>query len=1195
MFTLYLKSIEIQGFKSFPTQTKLTFDKPVTAIVGPNGSGKSNISDAVLWVMGEQSTKMLRSGKMEDVIFGGTLRRPQQNYAEVSLIFDNSDGCLNLDTTEVMLTRRYYRAGESEFYINQSLVRLKEITELLMDTGLGREGYSVIGQGRISEILSLKSKDRRDIFEEAAGISRFRHKKDEAERKLQYTEENLVRIGDRISELDLQVGPLREQAEIAKKYNLLKGEQRGVEISLWLRDLETVAARTEKAESDHLAAIRDMDAAKIEYDEVFEKSEALSEMTAKGDIDAQEMRDTISGTEREKSAVDSNIAVFLSQLEGNTSQIENLKKGLDSHEEQHDGVGVQISDSEKRLEEISNQKSEKDERIEMLDKELRDIIDSSDRSILKHKELISGEQQMQSDYSEKRAELSALAAGAQELYDLEESYKQKLADSKADLNTLEEEQKRGNAELQKAREQVTSLDNILKGLALKVDSRTKKAEASGENLSRLSSEYETLKSRQTLLADMEKEFQGYAKSVKTVMQEHSRGVLKNIHGTVGSLVKTDDTYTLSIETALGGALQNIIVDTEEDGKAAVNLLKRRDAGRATFQPISTVKGNALDESEFQKDDGFVGLACNLVRYDKKYTGIYTYLLGRVVVCESLTDAINIARRHNHRYKIVTLDGQVMNSGGSMTGGSSAGGTGMLSRANELARLATRIEACGNELEKVQREHAELVREKTAAEYERDTAADELRIAREDVKMKELEQTHCEQNLNTAKEAIAALLSDVSTLENRMKQNSVDTDSLKNKISELETELTKIKAEIDEAIIGNEQLQTERERTTAGRSELRAEIAALDAEKESISKALTQLRNLREEMSGSRQLQLDTINSLEADNTQIRAQILEKQREAQELDLKIGAQKERLSAIDSGKLEVEAKRNEINNEIKAITDKYNDKQRKVSALEIKLEGIKGEETLILDRLWSTYELSRSAAVNHGTPIDNVGNAKKRLNVIKRELDDLGVPNLGAIKEYERVSERYEDYTTQRDDVNKAKEDLIKIIEEVTSRMKEIFVREFDIINESFKETFKRLFRGGQASLILEDPEDVLGCGIEIQVQPPGKSLKTITLLSGGEKAFVAIAIYFAILSVRPPPFVVMDEIDAALDDANVVRFSEYMRYMSENTQMIVITHKRGTMEEADVLYGITMQELGVSNILSIDLSEAEKHIVSKANN
>jgi len=1192
VFVLYLKSLEIQGFKSFPTITRLTFDKPITGIVGPNGSGKSNISDAILWVMGEQSTKTLRGGKMEDVIFGGTQRRPQMGFAEVSLILDNSDGSLGIETSEVMLTRRYYRSGESEYYINQSLVRLKDMTELLMDTGLGREGYCIIGQGRIADILSTKSKDRREIFEEAAGISRYRHRKDESERKLQQTEENLLRIGDKISELELQIDPLREQAEVAKRYLLLRDELRGLEISMWLRELEALSTKAEKAETDHRTASYTLDAASQELDDSYKESELLSEMTRDSNIEAESIHDLISASESRHSDVDSAIAVLKTQLESNANQIEHHSQELQNQEDRHDGVSVQITDREDRLSIIASEKSEKDKKMNLLVAELQEITNTSGESAEMHSELLNKEQDIQLKHSDKKSELSALASQAQELFDMDSSVKLELATAKDELKDQVKHHEELGKELNKAQEDAESLKNTIKGLTIKAENRAKKAEQVGENLDRLTFELKTLESRKNLLTEMEKDFQGYSKSVKLVMQENSRGTLKNIHGTVGGLIKTDDTYAIAIETALGYAMQNIIVSTEDDGKAAINFLKRRDGGRATFLPISTVKGNTLSEDTFRNDDGFEGLALNLVSFDQKYAGIYASLLGRVIVADDLNSAVKIAKKHNHKFKIVTLDGQVMNAGGSMTGGSAANTAGVLSRANELGQLSGRIKSCSENLTKVEREHSECVREKNAAEYELSTANAELRTAEEDVIRQQLEATHQKQMLQSIEANIKAFEQELESISKRADVNSNETESLKKMIAELESETETLKSSIEEAIRGHEKLTQERERVNEALADLRAEVAALDAEKDSLTKAVSELCALRDEMFGSRERQLETIDGLKTRNEQICSEILDKERAAATILGDIESHKKRLTKLNHKKLEIEEKRNNLNKATREKNEELLRLQNECSRLEQKKQSIEMEEKQIIDKLWDHYELSRSAAVNAGTPIESIRAAQKRISTIKSEITELGNPNIGAIDEFDRVNTRYDFLTSQRDDVEKAKTELTSIIDDITAQMRIIFKREFEIINESFERVFKELFGGGRASLILEDPDDVLNCGIDIQVQPPGKSLKTITLLSGGEKSFVAIAIYFAILTVRPPPFVVMDEIDAALDDANALRFADYMRRMSDRTQMIVISHKRGTMEEADVLYGITMQELGVSSLLCVDLDEAEKHMKTK---
>ena len=1188
VFDLYLKSLEIQGFKSFPEKTRLMFEKPITGIVGPNGSGKSNISDAILWVMGEQSTKTLRGGKMEDVIFGGTQRRPQVGFAEVSLILDNSSGRLGLESSEIMITRRYYRSGESEYYVNRALVRLKDVNELFMDTGLGREGYSIIGQGRIAEILSSKSKDRREIFEEAAGISRYRHKKEESERKLQQTEDNLVRIGDKISELELQIDPLREQAETAKKYLMLRDELRGLEISVWLRELDSLLVKATKAETDHASAKASFESTTLELNNVFDESETLSEKMRHCDIEADSTREIISEAESRQNDVDSAAAVLKSQLEGNSVQIERLAEDLQTQDGREDGVRLQINEREERIGEISKSRVSIEERSSALMAQLQEVLDSTGAASARHGELAEQEYTALNRLNDTKSELSALASQAQGLYDIDGSVEQELAAASQSLKNDTSEYNKCLAALDEAREERTSLSNIVDGLALKARNRAVKAESAGEKLNRLSIEAKTLESRRNLLADMEKEFQGYSKAVKLIMQDSSRGALKNIHGTVAGLVSTDDRYTAAIETALGGAMQNIIVDTEDDGKAAINLLKRRDGGRATFLPISTIKGGVLNEKEFSGEPGFEGIALNLVGFDQKYTGIYSNLLGRVIITDDLNNAVKIARKHGYKNKLVTLDGQVINAGGSMTGGSAVSNTGMLSRANELKQLVAGIEAHSAELTSAAKEHAECIREKNAAEYELDTARAELRTAEDELLKQESEEKHRKQLLSAAGDKISSLRKELVSINERIKLNGEMTAAARSRISELEAEIQKIKLLIEEVIRGQERQSEERERINEKLSEIRAESASLEAEKETLIKAVAQLSELRDEMFGSRERQLETIGDLKQRNEKINSEITEKEQLSAQISGEIVSLRNKLSGFNAKKLDIEARRSALN---KTIQEKNNEMlalERECSRLEQKKLAAQMEEKQIVDKLWDTYELSRSAALGAGTAIDSVAEAQRRITAIKRAISELGVPNIGAIDEFDRVNSRYMFLSSQRDDVQEAKAELVGLIDEITSHMRDIFTREFTVINQSFERTFKELFGGGRASLVLEDPNDVLNCGVEISVQPPGKSVKTITLLSGGEKAFVAIAIYFAILDVRPPPFVVIDEIEAALDDANVIRFAGYMRRMSNSTQMIVISHKRATMEEADVLYGVTMQELGVSSILRIDLEEAEKH-------
>ena len=1192
MFSLYLKSIELQGFKSFPEKTRITFDKPITGVIGPNGSGKSNIADAILWVMGEQSTRTLRGGKMEDVIFGGTQRRTQVGFAEVSLILDNSEGRLGLEQTEIMLTRRYYRSGESEYYINRNLVRLKDVNELLMDTGLGREGYSIIGQGRIADILSSKSKDRRDIFEEAAGISRYRHRKEESERKLQQTEENLVRIGDKISELELQLDPLREQAETARKFLMLRDELRGLEISVWLRELESLRIKAEKAEADYAVAKIARDTTESEVDSGFEETEKISDSMRRCDVEADAVRDMIAGEETRKNELDSAVAVLKSQMEGNITQIDQLNVDLQDQSERHDGVGAQISEREDRLREIETEIGLLDAQKSTLDSELLNITNRAEESSAELGSLMRSDNEIKDELSDKKARFSALASQAQELYDAETSVKQEIAAAAESKSALMTEHENCIAELKKAKEETVTQNNIISGLTLKAQNKIEKAAKTGSKLEQINFDLKTLISRRNLLADLEKDYQGYSNAVKMIMQERSRGTLKNIHGTVAGLIKTGDRYTVAIETALGGAMQNIIVDTEEDGKAAINLLKHRDGGRATFLPVSTINGSDLNKKDISADSGFEGIAIDLIEYDKKYSGIYANLLGRVIIADNLNSAVRIAGVNKYRYKVVTLDGQVISAGGAMTGGSSAGNSGILSRANELTQLAERIKALTAEAEKSEKENTECVREKNAAEYELDVARSELRPIEDRLIRLERDEAHHRLLVQASGENTAALEFELELLNKRIHLNTQETKELKDRLSKLEAEALSLQERISEAIRGQETLSFERNRVYESLSELRARRASFDAEYEALTKSVRELSEMRKEMSGDRNRQIEAISGLKTRNNEILAEISENEKASAAISNLIEEYKQRITDIGSRKFELEAKQTGLIKDMQSKNQKMLDLERECSRIEQKKITAQMEEKQIVDKLWDNYELTRSAALGAGQPIDSLSEAQKRISSLKRRISELGTPNIGAIDEYDRVNTRYTFLTSQRDDVENAKKEINSIISDIVAQMRENFLREFNLISEKFEKTFIELFGGGHASLLLEEPDDVLNSGIEIKVQPPGKSLKTLTLLSGGEKAFVAIAIYFAILAVRPPPFVVMDEIDAALDDSNVLRFASYMRKISNNTQMIVISHKRATMEEADMLYGVTMQELGVSNIIRVDLEEAEKHMQSK---
>lgn len=1008
---MYLRALEISGFKSFPERTRLTFERDITAIVGPNGSGKSNISDAILWVMGEQSSRTLRGGKMQDVIFGGTAKRPSMGVAQVSLILDNSAGIFDVDAEEVTITRKYYRSGESEYYINRQQVRLRDVNELLMDTGLGRDGYSIIGQGRIAEIVSGKSAERREVLEEAAGISRYRYRKEEAERRLARTDENLLRINDKIEELELQVKPLKEQAEVAKRYLTLRDELRVAEVSLWMSDLDTLREQSGTLESEYNETKAALEAAKRELQGLYSRSEVLTERMRAKDVEAEARRSELSGAQSRIAEQEARAAALQSRIESSEQNAARM-----------------------------------------------------------------------------RTEMSELTGRVQEIQGQIEAGRARIAEIDAQKKKLEED--------------AQSARNVAEGRRMRIANRERELNELSDELTRQIVELRSTDSRINMLEEMERDYEGFGGAVKAVMREAKRGALRGVHGTVSELLRTDEHTALAIETALGAAIQNVVVDTQNDGKRAIEFLQRRNAGRATFLPLDAIRGGRLDAIP-GGDEGCLGLAVDLIEFEAKYKNVFENLLGRTLIAETLTDAIAISRRNGGRVKIVTLDGQVMNAGGSMTGGSAGKNAGILSRRSELEKLQAGRGRLARRRDELTSRTDELKRTLTAARYELDVATQEIQ---------------------TINNELASLAAERRTTENAAGQF--------------------------EALMAG----------------LTGDSAARE---KAISDVLAAADSYRRELDEIR----SAIDALNAEADKIRASI---------------------SEATSSRLEVEGERTRTDKAAQEKNAAILDLERALARAEQKKLSAEMEEKQLTDKLWDGYELSHSAAEAIRQPVESRPKAARRISELRREMTSLGNPNIGAIDEYARVSERYEFLAGQRDDVEKAKNELLGIITDITGEMRSIFSREFTAINESFKETFTELFGGGSAELTITPADDVLGGDIDIRVQPPGKAVTTLTLLSGGEMAFVAIALYFAIIKIRPTPFCVMDEIEAALDEANVNRFASHMRELADKTQFIVITHRRGTMEEADRLYGVTMQEKGVSKVIELDLDEATKQIEEEDN-
>ena len=1186
---MYLKALEIQGFKSFPDKTVIQFGNDITAIVGPNGSGKSNISDAISWVMGEQSSRALRGSKMEDVIFGGTQKRAQVGFAEASLILDNSDGALRIETTEVMVTRRYYRSGDSEYYINRQSARLRDINELFMDTGLGREGYSNIGQGRVDEILSVKSADRREVFEEAAGISKFRHRKEETERRLTNTQENLLRIGDKISELEMQVEPLREQAEKAQKFLALRGELKHLEVTVWLDSLDRLASVAQKADEDYRSAAFLLEQAHAALESLYETAGQLSEALRAHDIRSDELRVTVAGLEDSVRSLEGEIAVLQANQENNGKNLERLSAELADQENRSDGLTTQIQQKQARMEELSLQRNEAGQQLEQLREKTLKLGEALGRAEQLQSELQLRQSRTAAERASRESELASLNLSLEEQSQRSQELLTRQKEIAKQVDSAVQELEDCRRQLTAARDEVVSNGNAIAGYRLRMNTRAEKRDALQKDLTSAGIELDTLSSKIRIFREMEREYEGFSKAVRMVMQEASRGTLKNIHGPVSKLLKTADEYTVAIETALGAAMQHIVVSSEEDGKAAIQLLKRRDGGRATFLPVRTIQGRRLQESGVEQTDGFVGIASDLLEYDKRYDAIFQNLLGRTAVVETLDQAITMSRKYGNRFRIVTLDGQVINAGGSMTGGSAARSAGILSRANELQRLERQKIQAEERKTLLEQQFNEAARAAAEVEFQLTAAEGQLRQAEDDVLRLEGTEKQRVLQLDTARQQADLCRQELEAIENRSADSSGQQKELHDAIAALEAAMEQLSKEAKLQSEQHAELDANAEKLQEQSTAVRMTIAACEAEYATAKESVGQLQALQLDLQGESASKEALRSRYEAENQHFEQQIQSLQQKKSSVGIELEQARTTLQESLAERVKVEAKKTRTEKESQEKNKEILLLERESARLEQRRTTTAMEEKQIIDKLWDSYELTPSTAATETVPVESMAAAAREIASLKRKISALGTPNLGAIEEFARVNERYEYLSTQRDDVLHSKEELEEIIRSITREMTEIFTREFGRINEYFGQTFSEMFGGGKASLELDDPDDPLGCGIEIHVQPPGKQLKTITLLSGGEKAFVAIALYFAILRVRPTPFCLLDEIDAALDDNNVRRFAAYLRNLCEKTQFIVITHRRGTMEEADVLYGVTMQEQGISKILHIDLGQMEHQL------
>jgi chromosome segregation protein len=1189
-FPLLLKSIEIQGFKSFADKTVLHFGKGITAVVGPNGSGKSNISDAVRWVLGEQSSKTLRGLKMEDVVFGGTAARKRMGFAEVTLTIDNIDRHIPCDTDEVAVTRRYYRSGESEYRINNASVRLRDVHELFMDTGLGRDGYSMVGQGKIDDIVGTKtSSERRDIFEEAAGISRYRYRKLEAERKLTQAEDNLVRLRDILSELENRVGPLAEQSKKAEKFLEYSKEQENLQIGVWLHSL-----------AKYKDLLRDQDykitAARAQYDEIIaftsdieSRIETMSDRSQKLIISADESRRTAAEYEENAARVDGDIAVHKNTIFHNGETIVRIEREIESL---NDGDGKITAEIEQKTAQIA----EKNEQIKGFEAQLADVqselmnlISESDSFSQQIEQLNHRLNELSSASADERVNMMTARSTLDEILLRQSNVDELIAQKEQESTELNEELSSLSRDLSHCDDTIGECTNALKGQEMLLASRRSKCEQIKSEIDALTLDEGEKRRRAQILDDLERNMEGFAHSVKMVMQASNRGELRGIHGTVGRIIQVDEKYSTAIEAALGASVQHIIVSGEDDAKRAINHLKNNKGGRATFLPITSIKPRNFSERGLDDCIGFVGIAAKLVKCEEKYNNILSSLLGGIAVAEDLDCAVSIAKKYSYRFKIVTLDGQIVNAGGSMTGGSTAKNAGILSRTGEITALRDAADKIAAKIadanEKYKRANGEL------AELEADilNAKSELATSQED-KIRVLgEIRRVTEQRDAAERDKNALISERDTAKMRSAELNTAIESAQTALTAFSEQSKALEAELSSITGGRDRTSARREELGNRSSEIRTFIFAAKKDVDVLTDSIAEL-NQRVSGQSDRVAELTAeIESIKQQNQQIEEKIAELTAAAEVLRKQSSETTAQISLFNDQRDELEKKIIELRQSEK---DKSSDRE-KLSGELVRLEERRNAMVRDYDetirKLYDEYGLTRSEAEEKNIIIEDIAAAGKRLNELKNKIRLLGSVNVAAIEEYKEVSERYKFMSEQISDVENSRDELLKLINQLTDQMQTLFVDRFSAINAYFSKIFVELFGGGTAELKLTDPDNVLESGIEIIVQPPGKNISIIEQLSGGEKALIAISIYFAVMKVNPPPFCVLDEVDAALDDANVVRFADYLRRMSDGTQFIVITHRRGTMEEADMLYGVTMQEKGISKLLELNVAEMERQM------
>lgn len=1181
-----LESLVLQGFKSFPDKTTVTFDSGLTAVVGPNGSGKSNISDAIRWVLGEQSSKTLRGEKMEDVVFAGSKQRKSQGFASVTLNLENKDRLLPCDADMVSVTRKYYRQGDSEFSINGKQVRLKDVYELFMDTGLGRDGFSMIGQGRIEEIVSAKSTERRDLFETASGISKFRYHKEEAQRDLAKAEDNLLRLNDILSELNARIEPLQKQAEKAKRFIELSKQKEHYDVFVSVTELNELRGQ--------IAVINEQIAAcQKEYDEACTQVNRLQYQLEQAYEQLQSDAAAIEDSRAKRAQIDDAIseaakkeAVAENEMQHGQQEIARLTKESDSQHALILMAGEQLATKRVVKSGLVGKLSNCQESIAEKQNSLQEIAGQAKEQSQSLQKLLAEVAELQLKLTECEVRVRSENDNLTQDKARKAQLDFQLSEHKKAWELYSEEKTQANAALSLMRDKLSEKDNMIAGMQLrfwKRETKVRELTDAGQNLKlrRKGNEQQL-----AMLRSMEQNMEGYSGAVKTVLNAVKNRELSGIYGVVAQLITSKEEYTTAVETALGFTLQNIVVANEQTAKDAIRYLQQKDKGRATFMPLTSVKGNIWKPNGIEQQTGYIGMANELVEYDAKFENVIGFLLGKIVVMDDMENASITARKYQYKFRIVTLDGQVINAGGTYTGGSKAVTSSSLSRKNHMRSLQRDLEQIAAQQEELNARQLKAQKELSDTKEELSALQEEKQLLGEDIVRAESECGRLDYTLAQEKQFLAAQQEELKKLEQRMQQRAALLTETKTAISSLRGELEQqqtLAAGADEQgyRLSREQESLSKEISDLSLKELaiQKDIAALDNE----IGQLSETRQANEELLQKKKQSIDRLKeeneALIEQRRQLEAQIAEGRAQKETLLQKEKRLTERRTQTEKNITDMR----QTEKDTSIFCERSKQKVERVREQVVYKQQAYDE---IIKRLYDEYELTRSEAQAMDFTGMEYANAKSELQAVKGKIKELGSVNLSAIEEYEEVAQRKAVLDAQLDDVEKSRKALNQLIADLTAEMEKRFIDGFNQINGHFGRIFTELFGGGSAHLSLTDPEDVLNCGIDIFVQPPGKVVKKISLLSGGEKSFIAIILYFALLSVKPSPFCVLDEIEAALDDVNVNRYAQYLHRMSSQTQFILITHRRGTMEQADCMYGVTMQEAGVSKLLKLDHAAME---------